>query len=174
MAQLHRRWQRLSAAARPVHHCSPADWHVVGDREPPRRPRPRLGACSFDCRVPVSTRAWSRSTNLSILEEPRALEYTYSRAFRKQMRAQCCHHCAPPRQHQHRRNCEKRGHERDCEDGWPALIVAVVDRCRGVGGTEEDVGAIGGHRDVRHAAPRRENSLRIAASLLGEGGVRGM
>ena len=43
MAQLRRRWQRLSAAARPVHHCSPADWHVVGDREPPRRPRPRLG-----------------------------------------------------------------------------------------------------------------------------------
>ena len=44
MGQLRRRWQRLSAAARPIHPCSPTDWHVVGDREPPRRrPRPRLG-----------------------------------------------------------------------------------------------------------------------------------
>ena len=65
MAQLRRRWQRLSAAARPVHHCSPADWHVVGDREPPWRPRPRLGVLlRLPC--PQSTRAWSRSTNLSI------------------------------------------------------------------------------------------------------------
>ena len=70
MAQLRWRWQRQSAAARPVHPCSPTDWHVVGDRERSRLAGGRASESETRCAPPiadaVSTRAWSRSLDLSI------------------------------------------------------------------------------------------------------------